>query len=112
MFNYDGKYRGVSAKAASSLKDDKELSQDGFFVNHARVLIGSGVDSFEKGKNALKTWRFRDFFYFFLCNDHVSCANDGRLIQSLCLFSGILVWIGHLLIQRLLYKAAKISVFV
>ncbi|KAK1587693.1 hypothetical protein Q3G72_015930 [Acer saccharum] len=57
VFNYDSKYRGATAKSASSLKDDQELSKDGFALNHARFLVGSGLDTYEKGKTALKTWR-------------------------------------------------------
>ncbi|KDP43718.1 hypothetical protein JCGZ_22345 [Jatropha curcas] len=56
-FNYNSKYRGATAKTASSLKEDHELSKDGFLLNHARVLVGSGLDTFEKGKLALQTWR-------------------------------------------------------
>ncbi|XAR58030.1 hypothetical protein NMG60_11026367 [Bertholletia excelsa] len=56
-FNYDSKYRGDSAKAASSLKEDEELSKNGFALNHTRVLVGSGLKTYEKGKNLLQTWR-------------------------------------------------------
>ncbi|KAI6671570.1 hypothetical protein NL676_006455 [Syzygium grande] len=56
-FNYDAKYKGATAKAVSILKEDDELYKDGFLLNHARVLVGSGRDSYEKGKNALQSWR-------------------------------------------------------
>lgn len=56
-FNYDSKYRGATAKSVSSLREDKELSQDGYHLNHARVLVGSGLDTYEKGKAALQNWR-------------------------------------------------------
>ncbi|KAK7360271.1 hypothetical protein VNO77_02254 [Canavalia gladiata] len=56
-FNYDGKYKGATAKSFSSLEADKGLSKDGFLLNNARVLVGSGVETFEKGKSALKSWR-------------------------------------------------------
>ncbi|KAK3410541.1 UPF0548 protein At2g17695 [Eucalyptus grandis] len=56
-FNYDAKYRGATAKAVSILKEDCELHKDGFLLNHARVLVGSGRDTYEKGKNALQSWR-------------------------------------------------------
>jgi len=56
--NYDDKYKGASAKSLSSLKEDKGLSKDGFLLNNARVLMGSGVETFEKGKNALRSWRY------------------------------------------------------
>ncbi|GFS35827.1 hypothetical protein Acr_00g0042380 [Actinidia rufa] len=51
-FNYDSKHRGASAKPASSLQVDKELSKNGFLLNHARVLVGSGLKTYEKGKNS------------------------------------------------------------
>ncbi|XP_071707744.1 UPF0548 protein At2g17695 [Rutidosis leptorrhynchoides] len=56
-FNYDSKYRGVTAKPLSMLKEDKELSKDGFLINHSKILVGSGSDAYEKGKTALQTWR-------------------------------------------------------
>ncbi|XP_065855106.1 UPF0548 protein At2g17695-like [Euphorbia lathyris] len=56
-FNYDTKYKGATAKSASSLKEDHQLAKDGFSLNHARVLVGSGLQAFEKGKSALQTWR-------------------------------------------------------
>jgi hypothetical protein len=57
-FNYDDKYRGATAKSLSSLKEDKGFSKDGFLLNNARVLMGTGVDTFEKGKSALRSWRY------------------------------------------------------
>ncbi|XP_042988388.1 UPF0548 protein At2g17695 isoform X1 [Carya illinoinensis] len=56
-FNYDSKFRGATAKPLSYLQEDKELSKDGFLLNHARVLVGSGLETYEKGKSALQTWR-------------------------------------------------------
>lgn len=56
-FNYDSKYKGATAKPAITLKQDKELKEGGFLVNHARVLVGSGLGTFEKGKSALQSWR-------------------------------------------------------
>lgn len=56
-FNYDTKYKGASAKPVSLLQEDRELAKDGFLLNHAKVLVGSGPDTYEKGKNALQTWR-------------------------------------------------------
>ncbi|CAH9089679.1 unnamed protein product [Cuscuta europaea] len=53
-FNYDTEYRGATAY---SLKQDTQLTKRGFFVNHSRVLVGSGSAAFEKGKKALQTWR-------------------------------------------------------
>ncbi|KAI7726443.1 hypothetical protein M8C21_021353 [Ambrosia artemisiifolia] len=56
-FNYDVKYRGATAKPLSTLKEDKELSSDGFVINHSKIMVGTGSDAYEKGKTALKTWR-------------------------------------------------------
>ncbi|CAL5197437.1 unnamed protein product [Lathyrus oleraceus] len=56
-FNYDDKYKGATAKSLFSLQQDKALSNDGFLLNNARVLMGNGIDTFEKGKTALRTWR-------------------------------------------------------
>ncbi|KAI3519132.1 hypothetical protein L1887_08159 [Cichorium endivia] len=56
-FNYDSKYRGATAKSSSILKEDKELSKDGYLINHSKTLLGSGSDAYEKGKTALQTWR-------------------------------------------------------
>ncbi|KAL0380618.1 UNVERIFIED_CONTAM: hypothetical protein Sangu_0126100 [Sesamum angustifolium] len=57
VFNYDSKYLGATAKPALKIKQDRELSDKGFLVNHARVLVGSGLETFEKGKIALQNWR-------------------------------------------------------
>ncbi|GER37048.1 phosphoinositide phosphatase family protein [Striga asiatica] len=57
VFNYDSKYKGATAKPASMLKKEKDLLDNGFLVNHACTLVGSGHDTFEKGKNALQKWR-------------------------------------------------------
>ncbi|XP_060194518.1 UPF0548 protein At2g17695 [Lycium barbarum] len=56
-FNYDNKFRGATEKPASLVKQDKELGKDGFYVNYARVLVGSGLETFEKGKDTLQNWR-------------------------------------------------------
>nr|GMC94843.1 UPF0548 protein At2g17695 [Ipomoea batatas] len=55
-FNYDSEYRGATAKTAVSLQQDRELAKKGYFVNHARVPVGSGFKTFEKGKSALQSW--------------------------------------------------------
>lgn len=62
-FNYDSKYRGASSKHVSSLN---ELSKDGFLINHARVLVGSGAETYEKGKLALENWRHFGFDWGFV----------------------------------------------
>ncbi|KAL2555882.1 protein of unknown function-containing protein [Forsythia ovata] len=56
-FNYDRKYRGATVKPALILQQDVELSDGGFSVNHTRVLVGSGPETYEKGKSALQNWR-------------------------------------------------------
>ncbi|KAL1323271.1 hypothetical protein AAHE18_13G003600 [Arachis hypogaea] len=61
-FNYDVKYKGTTAKSLSSLEQDEGLSNDGVLLNNKRVLLGSGVETFEKSKAALKSWR-----YFYMC---------------------------------------------
>lgn len=60
-FNYDTKYKGATSKPLSCIKEDKELSKDGYLINHARVLIGSGFETYEKGKTALQNWKFVPF---------------------------------------------------
>lgn len=57
-FNYDSKYRGASSRSVSKLKEDPEVNKDGFFINHSRVLVGSGKESFDKGKQALQNWKY------------------------------------------------------
>ncbi|XP_021735479.1 UPF0548 protein At2g17695 isoform X1 [Chenopodium quinoa] len=56
-FNYDLKRIGATDRSISSLQKDDQLSEEGFLLNHARVLIGSGQETYEKGKNALQNWR-------------------------------------------------------
>ncbi|RVX16649.1 UPF0548 protein [Vitis vinifera] len=64
--NYDSKYKGFTTKPASQLKEYKELSEAGFFINHARILVGSGLDTYEKGKVALENWRHFAFDWAFV----------------------------------------------
>ncbi|EPS71886.1 hypothetical protein M569_02875, partial [Genlisea aurea] len=56
-FNYDDKLRGSTAKSASVLKQDKDLADDGFQINHSRTSVGSGVETFQRAKIALQNWR-------------------------------------------------------
>jgi hypothetical protein len=63
-FNYDAKFRGATSKPLSCLQEDKELSKDGFLLNHVRVLVGSGLETYEKGKSALETWKCVDSIIF------------------------------------------------
>ncbi|KAL9263649.1 UPF0548 protein-like protein [Drosera capensis] len=65
-FNYDENFKGATSKSISSLKEDKQLKEAGFSLNHARVLVGSGMETFEKGKAALQTWRHFQFNWTFV----------------------------------------------
>lgn len=56
-FNYDSEFRGATTKPPFLLKQDNELAKKGFFVNHSRVLVGSGIQTFERAKSALQCWR-------------------------------------------------------
>ena len=67
-FNYDAKYRGATAKSLSCLQQDKELAQEGFALNHARVLVGSGLEAYEKSKSALQSWRFANLILYLHIN--------------------------------------------
>ncbi|GAB2300596.1 hypothetical protein Dimus_034631 [Dionaea muscipula] len=64
--NYNVNFKGATARSASSLKEDKRFSEAGFILNHARVLVGSGMETFEKGKTALQTWRHFQFNWTFV----------------------------------------------
>ncbi|KAL9256927.1 RNA-binding protein CP29B, chloroplastic-like protein [Drosera capensis] len=55
-FNYDENFKGATARPVASLEEDKQLKEAGFALNHARVVVGSGMETFEKGKAALQTW--------------------------------------------------------
>lgn len=61
-FNYSSKFRGATANPSSCLQEDKGISQEGFLLNHARILVGSGVETYEKGKKALQNWRLGLYF--------------------------------------------------
>ncbi|PIA32885.1 hypothetical protein AQUCO_04300077v1 [Aquilegia coerulea] len=56
-FNYDSKYRNSSSKPLSSLQNDQQLTKDGFFINHSRTLVGTGLNTYEKSKTALQNWK-------------------------------------------------------
>ncbi|XP_058098417.1 UPF0548 protein At2g17695 isoform X2 [Magnolia sinica] len=57
-FNYDIKYEGASSKTLTS-SQKQELSKDGFFVNEARILLGSGLSTYNHAKTALLTWSLK-----------------------------------------------------
>ncbi|CAM8986680.1 hypothetical protein QQ045_008570 [Rhodiola kirilowii] len=65
-FNYDKKYSGATSKQISELHRDNDLAADGFHLNHARVLLGSGVDVYDKGKRALLSWSHFRFDWGFV----------------------------------------------
>lgn len=75
VLNYDISHKAATAKPAFALKQDKELSETGFFVNHARVLVGSGLETFEKGKRALQDWRHFSLDWAFV--DHNTPIQTG-----------------------------------
>ncbi|MQM12983.1 hypothetical protein Taro_045907 [Colocasia esculenta] len=63
-FNYDAVYRGATSGRHGGPTADKSeaeveaaLSKGGFHVNRARVLLGSGADTFRRAKAALRSWR-------------------------------------------------------
>lgn len=64
-FNYDAKYIGATSNNNNSLLQ-QHLASDGFHLNHARVLLGSGADVYNKGKNALQSWRHFGFDWAFV----------------------------------------------
>ncbi|KAM7260389.1 hypothetical protein ACFE04_016130 [Oxalis oulophora] len=76
VFNYDANYIGATTKPVNTLKQDKDLSKDGFFVNHARVLVGSGFHTYEKGKEALQSWRHFSLNWTFV--DHKTPIRNGE----------------------------------
>ncbi|KAL5984102.1 hypothetical protein ACLOJK_018204 [Asimina triloba] len=55
-FNYDSKYRGGTCSSPTSSQKE-ELANDGFFLNEARILLGSGLPTFNLAKTALLNWR-------------------------------------------------------
>ncbi|WOL09748.1 hypothetical protein Cni_G18501 [Canna indica] len=63
-FNYDPKFLGASIFPPSGHGDDevavgeeKSLSNNGFFINRSRVLLGSGPCTFDLAKSALLSWK-------------------------------------------------------
>ncbi|XP_010531012.1 PREDICTED: UPF0548 protein At2g17695 isoform X2 [Tarenaya hassleriana] len=88
-FNYDEKYRGASVKSGDKLKDDQELDKDGFLINHARVLVGSGRETYEKGKTALQSWRHFGLDWAFV--DPTIPVENGRKV-CLCV-KEMLPWV-------------------
>lgn len=68
-FNYDPRFHAASSPPSSSQRGrkqqqeeakeedgDEALSKNGFFINRARVLLGSGPLTFRLAKSALVSW--------------------------------------------------------
>eukprot|EP01018_Ginkgo_biloba_P019481 Gb_00854 [translate_table: standard] len=56
-FNYDKNHRAATSKAPFSNIYSQELAKGGYAINHVRVKLGSGLHTYEKGKQLLKGWR-------------------------------------------------------
>ncbi|KAK7830526.1 upf0548 protein [Quercus suber] len=107
-FNYDAKFRGPTAKPLSCLQEDKELSKDGFLLNHARVswlwhfgLDWAFVDSKTPIQNGVKFCVcLKEFLPWMMMPLQVVYVNDKReankAMMSFGFGSGTLQ--GHLLI--------------
>ncbi|GMH24202.1 hypothetical protein Nepgr_026045 [Nepenthes gracilis] len=78
-FNYDGKFKGATAGSVSSLQKDMHLSEAGFLLNHARIFLGSGLETYEKAKFALRNWR-----HFQLSWTFVDCATPIKSGAKFC----------------------------
>ncbi|XP_038979771.1 LOW QUALITY PROTEIN: UPF0548 protein At2g17695-like [Phoenix dactylifera] len=60
VFNYDPRFRAASSPLPSrngKKEAEDALSKNGFFIKHARVLLGSGPLTFRLAKSALLSWR-------------------------------------------------------
>ncbi|CAM6087208.1 unnamed protein product [Calypogeia fissa] len=56
-FNYAEKYVGMTSEPPFSADKVDELKSDGFSINHSRVRLGSGLNTFSKAKDKLQNWR-------------------------------------------------------
>jgi uncharacterized protein (UPF0548 family) len=54
----------------SPLEITRGTSTSGYTVDHNRVLLGSGVETFSKAVTAVKQWKMFDFDWVHLCWDH------------------------------------------
>ncbi|KAJ8441241.1 hypothetical protein Cgig2_033965 [Carnegiea gigantea] len=135
-FNYDGKHKGATAQPVSSLQKDKQLLKAGFLLNHACVLIGSGLETYEKGKDALQNWRHfqmswtfvepatpvktgvkfcvcvKEFFPWLMMPLQIAYVNEnkstGKVKASFSFGSGTLQ--GHLLVRILSLSAVDLCI--
>ncbi|KAG6510057.1 UPF0548 protein At2g17695-like [Zingiber officinale] len=65
-FNYDPKFHGSTtsphSRGQKSIEavvgeEEETLTKNGFSINHARVLLGSGPRTFDLAKSALLSWK-------------------------------------------------------
>lgn len=56
-FNYDPKHRNATSKAPFSNEDCEELIKAGYAINHGRISLGSGLQTYEKAKQLIDKWR-------------------------------------------------------
>lgn len=56
-FNYDPKFRNATSKAPFSTEDCQELIKAGYAINHAKMKLGSGIQTYEKAKKLIEKWR-------------------------------------------------------
>ncbi|KAJ0967917.1 hypothetical protein J5N97_024834 [Dioscorea zingiberensis] len=55
-FNYDPQFHGASQESDQQKRQQEHLSKHGFFINRARVLLGSGAGTFTLAVSALRSW--------------------------------------------------------
>ncbi|XP_020595500.1 UPF0548 protein At2g17695 [Phalaenopsis equestris] len=56
-FNYNTTLQGTSALSAEDKILQDNLAKNGFFINRARVLLGTGSITYALAKSAVLTWR-------------------------------------------------------
>lgn len=71
-FNYDPKFHGSTtsphSRGQKSIEavvgeEEETLTKNGFSINHARVLLGSGPRTFDLAKSALLSWKYTPFSF-------------------------------------------------
>lgn len=63
-FNYDPRFHAASSPPPSQNEKkevEEALSKNGFFINRARVLLGSGPLTFRLAKSALLSWTYDNY---------------------------------------------------
>lgn len=48
----------MTSEAPFSADRVGQLEKDGFLINHSRVRLGSGLNTFAKAKDGLQNWRY------------------------------------------------------